>query len=288
LNSYYAKSDNRFEGAKRRSVTSSTKATRDEFGVWHVCYSMHSSRGELERALKVLNPTEVISTTPHSGACDLTKSAVPRTPVTVTQATQAIKQCVLEDRELKRGKRDYSCSPAKMVNPVSEVDSPLPLFGSAQFGLPPSPPVPFSSPCPAVPVTAPPPQPHSRSPSPAASLSSHIPSGPLPTQNARVKRLFVEPEPELEKSPAAAESLSQTPSKRRYVSCPVDEPSTDFKTSSPSYVRCASMPNPPSVFEGESLSVRSKSLVRLPSRRRFRIPDPLPSLLDMMRNEGMS
>ena len=110
----------------------------------------------------------------------------------------------------------------------------------------------------------------------------------LPTQNARVKKLFVEPEPELEKSPTAAESLSQTPNKRRYVLYPIDESSTDFKTSSPSFVRCVSMLNPPSVFEGESLSLRSKSLVRLPSRRRFRIPDPLPSLLDMMQNKGMS
>lgn len=280
----------RFGGAKSWSVTSSlTKATKDEFGVWHVCYSMHSSRGELERALEVLNPAEVISTTPHCGACDLTKSSLSTTkPIIVTEATNALlEHCILEDREIKRGKREYSCSPSKVVTIVSNVESPVPLFGSAQFALPSSPPVLFPSPCPAVPAPPPSPPPRSLAPSPAASLSSH-----LPTLNARAKRLFVDPERELEKSSAAIKSLSQTFSKRRYGSDPisslVDEPVTSLQISSSAYLRSISMPNPPSVSEGDSLSVRSKSLSRLTSRRRFRIPDPLPSLLDTKRNEGMS
>ena len=267
----------RFGGAKRRSVTSSsTKATRDEFGVWHVCYSMHSSREELRRALEILNPIEVISTTPHCGACDLAKSALPPSPIIVNEANSpanettitAIEHCALEDREHDRGKRDYSCSPAKVVNPVSNADSPVPLFGSAQFVLPTSPPVSFLSPCPPVPC-------------------SHVPgSSSLPIHNVRAKRLFVEPEPEVEIITAATKNLPPTPCKRRYGSdpvSPVDESSTDLKTSPP-YIRSVSMPNPPSVSEEDGLSERSKSLPRLPSRRKYRIPDPLPSLVDMMRN----
>ncbi|GJN39899.1 hypothetical protein PR202_gb29049 [Eleusine coracana subsp. coracana] len=44
---------------------------RDEVGVWHVCLSMHSSRDELERALEVVRPRWVVSTTPPVMAMDL-------------------------------------------------------------------------------------------------------------------------------------------------------------------------------------------------------------------------
>lgn len=47
------------------------EAVRDEFGVWHVCYSMHSSREELEWALQLLAPKWVISTTPSCRAMEL-------------------------------------------------------------------------------------------------------------------------------------------------------------------------------------------------------------------------
>ncbi len=99
------------------------------------------------------------------------------------------------------------------------------------------------------------------------------------------KSLFLEPETELEKSSAATKSLPETPSKRRYGSdpvSPVHESSADLKTSP--YARSIGMPYPSSLSEGDSLPVRSKSLSRLPSRRKFRIPDPLPSLVDMTRN----
>ena len=284
-----APSTSRIGGAKRRNVSvSTTKAMKDEYGIWHVCYSMHSSRGELEKALEVLNPVEVVSTTPHCGACNLTKSA----PITVNEAVEAVKSCVLEDRELMRGKRDYSCSPVKVVNTISSADSPIPLFGSAQFSLPPSPLLPFPSPHAAVPVTAPPSS--SLEPSSVASLSSHIPSSSsspqvpsssLPPQKVRAKRLFVEPESELEDSTkssgyAPTKGLTRTPSKRRYGSDPISSP-VEEPNASPSYLRSISLPTPSSVSEGESLSVRSKSLSRFPSRRKFKTPDPLPSLLDM-------
>ncbi|KAF4377152.1 uncharacterized protein LOC115714350 [Cannabis sativa] len=47
------------------------EAVRDQFGVWHVCYSMHSSRQELEWALQLLAPKWVISTTPSCMATEL-------------------------------------------------------------------------------------------------------------------------------------------------------------------------------------------------------------------------
>ncbi|XP_031263294.1 uncharacterized protein LOC116121482 isoform X1 [Pistacia vera] len=47
------------------------EAVRDQFGVWHVCYSMHSSREELEWALQLLAPKRVISTTPSCRAMEL-------------------------------------------------------------------------------------------------------------------------------------------------------------------------------------------------------------------------
>ncbi|XP_020531826.1 uncharacterized protein LOC18448254 isoform X2 [Amborella trichopoda] len=47
------------------------EAERDQFGVWHVCYCMHSSREELELALKRLQPKRVISTTPNFRAMEL-------------------------------------------------------------------------------------------------------------------------------------------------------------------------------------------------------------------------
>lgn len=48
------------------------EAVRDQFGIWHVCYSMHSSREELEWALRLLAPKWVVSTTPSCRAMELT------------------------------------------------------------------------------------------------------------------------------------------------------------------------------------------------------------------------
>ncbi|XP_050386320.1 uncharacterized protein LOC126802695 [Argentina anserina] len=47
------------------------EAVKDQFGVWHVCYSMHSSREELEWALWLLEPKWVVSTTPSCRAMEL-------------------------------------------------------------------------------------------------------------------------------------------------------------------------------------------------------------------------
>ncbi|KAK6916635.1 DNA repair metallo-beta-lactamase [Dillenia turbinata] len=47
------------------------EALRDKSGVWHVCYSIHSSRDELEWALELLSPKHVVSTTPPCRAMEL-------------------------------------------------------------------------------------------------------------------------------------------------------------------------------------------------------------------------
>ncbi|KAG0476582.1 hypothetical protein HPP92_012957 [Vanilla planifolia] len=47
------------------------EAVSDEFGVWHVRYSIHSSREELDWALQLLQPKWVISTTPTYRAMEL-------------------------------------------------------------------------------------------------------------------------------------------------------------------------------------------------------------------------
>lgn len=53
----------------RKQVIS--EAIKDQHGIWHVCYSMHSSKEELEWALQILGPKWVVSTTPGCRAMDL-------------------------------------------------------------------------------------------------------------------------------------------------------------------------------------------------------------------------
>lgn len=48
-----------------------SEAIKDQHGIWHVCYSMHSSKEELEWALQILAPKWVVSTTPGCRAVDL-------------------------------------------------------------------------------------------------------------------------------------------------------------------------------------------------------------------------
>lgn len=56
---------------ERKTNLRLSEAERDQSGVWHVCYSMHSSREELEQALQLLQPKWVISTTPPCRAMEL-------------------------------------------------------------------------------------------------------------------------------------------------------------------------------------------------------------------------
>ncbi|KAG8054503.1 hypothetical protein GUJ93_ZPchr0001g29874 [Zizania palustris] len=48
-----------------------TEAVLDVCGVWHICFSIHSSRDELEQALQLLQPQRVISTTPPCSSVEL-------------------------------------------------------------------------------------------------------------------------------------------------------------------------------------------------------------------------
>lgn len=57
--------------AEKRKNSRFKEAMRDKSGIWHVCYSMHSSRDELEWALKLLAPRWVVSTTPECRAMEL-------------------------------------------------------------------------------------------------------------------------------------------------------------------------------------------------------------------------
>lgn len=67
---WYACEDDGTEDERRKKLRMN-EAVRDQFGVWHVCYSMHSSREELEWALQLLAPKWVISTTPSCMAMEL-------------------------------------------------------------------------------------------------------------------------------------------------------------------------------------------------------------------------
>ena len=66
----YAIEDDGSEDERQKKLRMN-EAVRDQFGVWHVCYSMHSSREELEWALQILAPKWVISTTPSCMAMEL-------------------------------------------------------------------------------------------------------------------------------------------------------------------------------------------------------------------------
>ncbi|KAL5711107.1 hypothetical protein ACHQM5_021599 [Ranunculus cassubicifolius] len=65
---WYAKKDSESLSEGKQTPTG---AKKDSFGVWHVCYSSHSSRDELERALEVIQPKRVVSTTPSRRAMQL-------------------------------------------------------------------------------------------------------------------------------------------------------------------------------------------------------------------------
>ncbi|CAA0839450.1 DNA repair metallo-beta-lactamase family protein [Striga hermonthica] len=67
---WYASDAGTSELEKRRKERQD-QAVRDLCGVWHVCYSIHSSREELEWALQLLAPKWVVSTTPNCRAMEL-------------------------------------------------------------------------------------------------------------------------------------------------------------------------------------------------------------------------
>lgn len=266
-----------FGGTKHRSAISSVfRPTKDEFGVYHVCYSMHSSQIELKGALRLLDPAEVISTTPHCGICDFENPS--QTPTNSVAIVEAVEHCVLEDRALEKGSKSYSCSPSKAESGCDNSPGKLiPLFGYAQYVLPPSPTPIFPS--------------HGGmcSPPPSLALSSsiladnklastfQISGRALPS---KAKRLFVEAEVAVETFPSKKYCISDS------MPSPVSEPTMPaVEVALPPYHRSVSMPVSVASHEcSQPHIVRSKSVSRFPFRRHFCIPEPLPSLLDLKRS----
>lgn len=67
---WYACSEGVSEMEKQRKERVD-QAVKDMHGIWHVCYSIHSSREELDWALQLLGPKWVVSTTPTCRAMEL-------------------------------------------------------------------------------------------------------------------------------------------------------------------------------------------------------------------------
>jgi hypothetical protein len=129
------------------------EAEKDQFGVWHVCFSMHSSRQELQAALDVMLPKKVISSTPHCAATELvspgsnadkkrkgsskehegrsTSKVIEQSPCSITAAQVESSSTI----ELKENQYVEFASPQRSVS----------LFGMARHGVPPSPPLSFVS-----------------------------------------------------------------------------------------------------------------------------------------------
>ncbi|CAO2177499.1 unnamed protein product [Urochloa humidicola] len=142
-----------------------TEPMRDEFGVWHVCLSMHSSREELEQALEIIKPKWVVSTTPPCMAVDLSyvrkhcalSRFGPDDPIWkllgISDGMSSITgkpQVALTVEAVRESKEDFSsCSDERgsdddsQVEPAEptlvgydiRVEPPVTLFGSARFGL---------------------------------------------------------------------------------------------------------------------------------------------------------
>lgn len=140
-----------------------TEPMRDEFGVWHVCLTMHSSREELEQALRFLQPKWVISTTPPCLAMDLAYVKkhcflsrlspddpiwnllrIPHGNATVTGSPAITTVEAIKQREEQVSEDTCSAVCSQVLQdegPVLqdfaiEVAQPVTLFGRARFGLP--------------------------------------------------------------------------------------------------------------------------------------------------------
>ena len=139
-----------------------TEPMRDEFGVWHVCLTMHSSRQELEQALRFLQPKWVISTTPPCLAMDLAYVrkhcfmsklgpddpiwnllGIPHGNPTVVGSLRATPTAVEEMKQSEEVDNFSAICSQVLQNEelvaedfAIEVAAPVTLFGRARFGLP--------------------------------------------------------------------------------------------------------------------------------------------------------
>jgi DNA cross-link repair 1A protein len=150
----------------RNQKPSLTEAEQDDFGIWHICFSIHSSREELEQALQLLQPQWVISTTPPCFAMELSyvKKRCFKTHLTtddplwkifrdplqksVSSPSSVLPSCTQTDGDLSTFvDKDYPTSASEECThfdvstlelqfvsspPVQEPD--ITLFGRARFG----------------------------------------------------------------------------------------------------------------------------------------------------------
>ncbi|PPD72063.1 hypothetical protein GOBAR_DD31043 [Gossypium barbadense] len=121
---WYVCEEERLEMDSRRKLRFN-EAIKDQFGVWHVCCSMHSSREELEWALKLLAPKRVVSTTPSCRAMELDYACSPMVELsTLTCVESELRPINVPSCK----KRLLSLSPPSKRPPVT-------LFGQARLSL---------------------------------------------------------------------------------------------------------------------------------------------------------
>ncbi|KAJ3707777.1 hypothetical protein LUZ61_011482 [Rhynchospora tenuis] len=133
----------------RAHTPSLTEPEQDEFGVWHVCFSIHSSREELELALQFLQPKWVISTTPPSLAMELsyvkkhcfTTRWIPDDPLWRIFKFSFKKTIISAPALVESEMVPLPVSvgvPAEVLEQVEielEATPPITLFGRARFGM---------------------------------------------------------------------------------------------------------------------------------------------------------
>ncbi|WMV53776.1 hypothetical protein MTR67_047161 [Solanum verrucosum] len=138
---------------------------RDIFGVWHICYSIHSSKEELEWALQLLAPRWVISTTPSCKALELdyvkrlfnqhrnfndpfwqllgfsmdveSEVDIETAPDVVEVSSSPLAKCNAQDYAENSQSTTSSFSICRQSNPSpsSKTAAPVTLFGRARLGL---------------------------------------------------------------------------------------------------------------------------------------------------------
>ncbi|KAL2347236.1 hypothetical protein Fmac_001236 [Flemingia macrophylla] len=152
--------EEKFSDVENTRKTRMNEAVKDQFGVWHVCYSMHSSKEELEWALQLLAPRWVVSTTTSCRAMELdyvkkhcfnSKGALNNSMWKILDMTletsddvgalfksvscypvleEAAQPCVQTKSPVKQ------CTGAKTLKElIREKSLPITLFGRARLGL---------------------------------------------------------------------------------------------------------------------------------------------------------
>ncbi|KAF0899613.1 hypothetical protein E2562_020804 [Oryza meyeriana var. granulata] len=127
------------EGSTKKPAL--TEPMRDEFGVWHICFSMHSSREELEQALRFIQPKWVNSTTPKGMAVEL--SYVKKHCFAYRLRNDEMIKKSEEEEVTSSVDESFGADSIKMQNKESiledfeiNMEPPETLFGMARFGLP--------------------------------------------------------------------------------------------------------------------------------------------------------